>query len=73
LGSRINMIMQAAFFKLGQMLFLLDDAGKYLKEEIVSHTAERARLVVDMNFAAVDRGIESLVKINSRELENSKG
>jgi pyruvate-ferredoxin/flavodoxin oxidoreductase len=34
LGSRINMIMQAAFFKLANVI-PLDDAVKYLKQSIV--------------------------------------
>ena len=66
LGSRINMIMQAAFFKLAKVI-PLEDAVKYLKDSIVSSYGRKGQAILDMNFKAVDRGIESLVKINVPE------
>lgn len=63
LGGRINMIMQAAFFKLANVI-PIDDAIKYLKESIEKTYGKKGQKIVDMNKAAVDRGIESLVKVN---------
>ncbi len=66
LGNRINMIMQAAFFKLAKVI-PLEDAVKYLKESIVTSYGKKGQAILDMNFAAVDKGIESLVKIDIPE------
>jgi len=66
LGNRINMIMQAAFFKLANVI-PLDDAVKYLKDSIVESYGRKGQAILDMNFKAVDRGIESLVKVNVPE------
>jgi pyruvate-ferredoxin/flavodoxin oxidoreductase len=66
LGNRINMIMQAAFFKLAKVI-PLDEAVKYLKDEIVKSYGKKGQAILDMNFAAVDAGINALVKINVPE------
>ncbi|NLX63366.1 MAG: pyruvate:ferredoxin (flavodoxin) oxidoreductase [Clostridiaceae bacterium] len=66
LGNRINMIMQAAFFKLANVI-PLDDAVKYLKDSIVEAYGKKGQAILDMNFKAVDKGIESLVKVNVPE------
>ncbi|HLR35576.1 MAG TPA: pyruvate:ferredoxin (flavodoxin) oxidoreductase [Tissierellales bacterium] len=63
LGTRINMIMQAAFFKLAKVI-PLDDAVKYLKEFINKTYGKKGSKVVDMNYKAVDEGINALVKVN---------
>jgi pyruvate-ferredoxin/flavodoxin oxidoreductase len=63
LGSRINMIMQAAFFKLANII-PLDDAVKYMKEAIVKSYGKKGEKVVNMNYLAVDKGIEALKKID---------
>jgi pyruvate-ferredoxin/flavodoxin oxidoreductase len=62
LGARINMIMQAAFFKLANVI-PLEDAVKYLKDSIVSSYGHKGQNIVDMNNKAVDKGISSLVKV----------
>ncbi|MDR2088277.1 MAG: pyruvate:ferredoxin (flavodoxin) oxidoreductase, partial [Clostridiales Family XIII bacterium] len=62
LGGRINMVMQAAFFKLTNVI-PLDDAAAYLKDGIVKAYEKKGQKVLDMNFAAVDRGIESIREI----------
>ena len=54
LGGRINMIMQAAFFKLTGII-PVEDAVKYLKESIVTSYGKKGQKVVDMNNAAVDQ------------------
>lgn len=63
LGGRINMIMQAAFFKLANVI-PIEDAIKYLKESIEKAYGKKGQKIVDMNKAAVDRGIEALVKVS---------
>ncbi|MDR3542885.1 MAG: pyruvate:ferredoxin (flavodoxin) oxidoreductase [Desulfosporosinus sp.] len=62
LGGRINMIMQAAFFKLANVI-PVSDAVTYLKESIAKTYGKKGQKIVDMNDAAVDRGIESLHKV----------
>ncbi|MDQ0148242.1 pyruvate:ferredoxin (flavodoxin) oxidoreductase [Eubacterium multiforme] len=66
LGGRINMIMQSAFFKLANII-PIDDAVKYLKDAVVTSYGKKGQKVVDMNNAAIDKGIESIVKINIPE------
>jgi pyruvate-ferredoxin/flavodoxin oxidoreductase len=66
LGGRINMIMQAAFFKLAKVI-PVDDAVNYLKESIAKTYGKKGQKIVDMNIAAVDRGIEALQKVTIPE------
>lgn len=63
LGNRINMIMQAAFFKLAKVIEL-DQAVEYLKEAIEKSYGKKGKSIVELNYKAVDAGIESLVKID---------
>jgi pyruvate-ferredoxin/flavodoxin oxidoreductase len=63
LGSRINMIMQAAFFKLANVI-PVDEAIGYLKDSVVKAYGKKGQNIVDMNNAAIDRGVGSLVKID---------
>ena len=66
LGGRINMIMQSAFFKIANII-PLDDAIKYLKDAVVTSYGRKGQKVVDMNNAAIDQGVDSIVKINVPE------
>ncbi|WP_411680508.1 pyruvate:ferredoxin (flavodoxin) oxidoreductase [Clostridium thailandense] len=63
LGGRINMIMQSAFFKLANVI-PIEDAVTYLKDSIEKTYGKKGQKIVEMNKAAVDRGIDSLVKVN---------
>ncbi|VBB06671.1 pyruvate ferredoxin/flavodoxin oxidoreductase [Lucifera butyrica] len=63
LGGRINMIMQSAFFKIADIIPVAD-AVKYLKDAVVSSYGNKGQKVVDMNNAAIERGIEAIVKVN---------
>ncbi len=63
LGSRINMIMQAAFFKLTNVI-PLEKAVEYLKEGIEKTYKKKGMNVVEMNWKAVDAGITGIKKIN---------
>lgn len=62
LGGRINMIMQSAFFKLANVI-PINDAVSYLKDSIEKTYGKKGEKIVEMNKTAVDRGIDSLVKI----------
>lgn len=63
LGNRINMVMQAAFFKLADVM-PIEDAVKYLKEAVVKSYGSKGEKIVNMNYAAIDKGIDALVKID---------
>lgn len=62
LGNRINMIMQTAFFKLANVI-PIEDAVKYLKESIEKSYGKKGEKIVQMNYAAVDRGLEAVKKV----------
>ncbi|HML37679.1 MAG TPA: pyruvate:ferredoxin (flavodoxin) oxidoreductase [Bacillota bacterium] len=62
LGNRINMVMQAAFFKLAKVI-PLDDAVKYLKEAVEHSYGKKGEKIVKMNNAAIDRGITDIKKV----------
>ncbi|MBA8980577.1 homodimeric pyruvate:ferredoxin (flavodoxin) oxidoreductase [Clostridium saccharobutylicum] len=60
------MIMQAAFFKLANII-PIEDAVKYLKEAVVTSYGKKGEKVVNMNNEAIDAGIKGLVKIKVPE------
>lgn len=62
LGGRINTILQAAFFKIANVI-PVDDAVKYIKQAILDTYGNKGEKVVNMNYAAVDRGLTDLVEI----------
>ncbi|HAT4342496.1 TPA: pyruvate:ferredoxin (flavodoxin) oxidoreductase [Clostridium perfringens] len=72
LGGRINMIMQSAFFKLANII-PVEDAVKYLKDAVVTSYGKKGEKVVNMNHAAIDKGIDAIVEITvPAEWANSK-
>lgn len=62
LGGRINMIMQSAFFKIANII-PLEDAIKYLKDAVVKSYGKKGQKVIDMNHAAIDQGVNAIVKV----------
>ena len=66
LGTRINMVMQAAFFKLTGVI-PIEKAVEYLKEGIEKTYKKKGQNIVDMNCAAVDQGITAIRKIDIPE------
>ena len=62
LGGRINMIMQSAFFKLADIIPLAD-AVKYLKHAVEHSYGKKGQNIVDMNNAAIDKGIDAIVAV----------
>ena len=63
LGGRINMIMQSAFFKLADIIPLAD-AVKYLKDAVEHSYGKKGQNIVDMNNAAIDKGIDAIVSVD---------
>lgn len=57
LGSRTNTILQAAFFKITGII-PIEDAVKYMKQAILKSYGRKGEKVVNMNYAAVDKGVE---------------
>lgn len=66
LGGRINMIMQAAFFKIAGIIPEAD-AIKYMKEAVVKTYGKKGEKVVNMNHTAIDKAIDELVEIKYPE------
>lgn len=64
LGNRINMIMQAAFFKLNPKIMPTQSAVKYLKEGIKKTYGKKGQTILDMNYKAVDLGVQKIVKVD---------
>ncbi len=63
LGGRFNAVLQAAFFKIANII-PIDDAVKFMKEAIVKSYGKKGEKVVNMNYEAVDKGIENVIKVN---------
>ncbi len=62
LGGRINTILQAAFFKLANII-PIEDAVKYMKDAATSTYSKKGDDIVKMNHVAIDRGVEGVVEI----------
>ena len=63
LGGKINMIMQAVFFKLANVI-PLEQAIKHLKDAIDKSYGKKGPEVLKMNYDAVDKGLKNINKIN---------
>jgi pyruvate-ferredoxin/flavodoxin oxidoreductase len=63
LGGKINMVMQAAFFKVANII-PEEDAFKYMKEAVKKTYGKKGDKVVSMNWAAIDKAASELVKID---------
>ena len=62
LGRRINSVLQAAFFKLTNII-PIDEAVKHMKDAIQSTYGRLGEKVIDMNFASVDAGIKEVREV----------
>ncbi len=62
LGNRTNAVLQAAFFKLANII-PIDQAVVYMKEAIRKTYGNKGEKVVAMNEQAVDRGCNEVVEI----------
>jgi pyruvate-ferredoxin/flavodoxin oxidoreductase len=63
LGNRINMVMQSVFFKLANII-PYEDAVTRLKESIQKMYGKKGQEIVQMNYEAVDKAVEALIKID---------
>ena len=63
LGGRINTVLQSAFFKLANIIPAAD-ALQYMKDAATASYGKKGEKVVAMNHAAIDAGMEALVKID---------
>ncbi|MFO0753831.1 MAG: pyruvate:ferredoxin (flavodoxin) oxidoreductase [Thermodesulfovibrionales bacterium] len=62
LGTKINMIMQTAFFVISGIL-PKERAVAALKDQIQKTYGKKGQAVVSMNFAAVDRALEGIAEV----------
>ncbi len=61
LGNRTNTILQAAFFKITGIIPIEEAAG-YMKDAILKSYGKKGEQIVNMNYAAVDKGIEMVTE-----------
>ncbi|NLD19101.1 MAG: pyruvate:ferredoxin (flavodoxin) oxidoreductase [Clostridiales bacterium] len=73
LKNRTNSVLQAAFFKLANIL-PIEDARKYMKDAIKKTYGRKGQDIVDMNCAAIDAGIDNVREVKVPESwENAEG
>ena len=66
MGSRINTVMQSAFFKLAEVIPYAD-AEKYMKEAVKKTYGRKGDDVVKMNWASIDAGATHIEEIQVPE------
>ena len=62
----VNTVMQAAFFKLANII-PYEDAERYMKEKIKLTYGKKGDAIVNMNYACVDNAIKELVEVKYPE------
>ena len=62
LGGRINTVLQSAFFKIADII-PADKAKELMKAAAKKSYMKKGKAIVDMNYAAIDRGMEDLKKV----------
>ena len=62
LGNRINTVLQAAFFKLANII-PIDDAVKYMKDAATKSYSKKGDAIVKMNHDAIDAGVAQVVEV----------
>ncbi len=70
LGSRINMIMQTAFFIISGIL-PKEDTVRSIKEQVKKTYGKKGVEVVEMNYAAIDRSLQNIVEVTVPEKATS--
>ncbi|MBP3721147.1 MAG: pyruvate:ferredoxin (flavodoxin) oxidoreductase, partial [Clostridia bacterium] len=63
LGNRTSTVLQAAFFKLSGVM-PIDEAETYMKDAAVKTFSRKGEKIVNMNLAAIERGLTDVVKID---------
>ena len=62
MGKRTNTILQSAFFKLANVM-PIDEAIKFMKEAAKKSYGKKGDAVVEMNYKAIDAGVDALHKV----------
>ena len=63
LGNRTSTVLQAAFFKLSGVL-PIEEAVRHMKDAAVKTFSRKGEKIVNMNLAAIDRGLEDIVHVD---------
>jgi pyruvate-ferredoxin/flavodoxin oxidoreductase len=63
MGGRINMIMQAAFFKLTEVI-PVEEAEQYLKDSVVKTYGKKGQDIVDKNYKCIEAGLNALTPVD---------
>lgn len=66
LGGRINTVLQSAFFKLANII-PIEEAVKHMKAAAKASYGRKGDEVVQMNYKAIDAGVEQVRKVNVPE------
>ncbi|MGM9645607.1 MAG: pyruvate:ferredoxin (flavodoxin) oxidoreductase [Eubacteriales bacterium] len=66
MGKRTNTILQSAFFALANIM-PIKDAVEYMKYMAKKSYLKKGEAVVEMNYKAIDAGVDAIVKINVPE------
>ena len=66
LGNHASMVLQAAFFSLADII-PIDEAVSYMKKAVEKTFGKKGEQVVQMNQAAIDKGIANVVKVEIPE------
>ena len=66
LGTRINTVLQSAFFSIAQII-PSEDALKYMKDAATKSYSKKGEAIVKMNHDAIDRGATGYVKVEVPE------
>ncbi len=71
MGSRINVIMQTAFFKISGVL-PEDEAVELIKKAIIRTYGSKGKDIVDANISTIDAALEGIEKVNYPKQVTSK-
>ncbi len=63
MGKRTNTILQSAFFKLADIM-PIDEAIEHMKYMAKKSYLKKGEAIVEMNYKAIDAGVDALVKID---------
>ena len=66
MGKRTNTILQSAFFKLAGVM-PIEDAVRYMKEAAKKSYGKKGDAVVEMNYKAIDAGLDALHEVQVPE------
>jgi pyruvate-ferredoxin/flavodoxin oxidoreductase len=72
MGGRINTVMQPCFFALSGVL-PVDDAVARIKESVEKAYGKRGPVIVERNFAAIDRSLRALTEVKVPESVTCSG